>query len=160
MPIIERRSSERLIRESYHSPRETVRQLPGQCLGEHFGQSAVIPACAFSAAVEPLPERLAQDAIVKEYCFGIVGFVGKRDKQGLRGLRWQLREVRFLPRSPFRFRMVHESVQSETISASGQCLDIHGARCRLQAYVTWMVGDRNDTVPVCSIVTEQGAKLN
>ena len=65
----------------------------------------VIPACALRAAIEPLPEGLAQDAIVKEDCFGIVGFVGKRDKQGLRGLRWQLSEIRFLPRSPFQLRL-------------------------------------------------------
>ena len=28
-------------------------------------QSAVVPACALRAAVEPLPERITQDAIVK-----------------------------------------------------------------------------------------------
>jgi hypothetical protein len=53
-----------------------------RALGEHAGQRAVIPACALRAAVKPLPERLAQDAIVKEYGFGVVGLVGKRDEQG------------------------------------------------------------------------------
>jgi hypothetical protein len=43
--------------------------------------------------------------IVKEYRFGIVGFVGKRDQQGLRRLCWQLSKVSFLARSPVRLRL-------------------------------------------------------
>jgi hypothetical protein len=35
-----------------------------------------MPAGAFRAAIEPLPERITDDAIVKEYGFGVVGFVG------------------------------------------------------------------------------------
>jgi hypothetical protein len=54
----------------------------GRAILGRTGQSAVIPAGALRAAVEALPERLAQDGIVKEYGFGIVGFVSKRHKQG------------------------------------------------------------------------------
>jgi hypothetical protein len=52
-------------------------------LDEYVSQSRVIPARAIRAAIKPLPGRLAQDAIVKEYGFGIVGFVGNKDWVGL-----------------------------------------------------------------------------
>jgi hypothetical protein len=70
--------SMRLSRERRCSPREAVRQ-SRHCLGRHIGQSAVIPACALRAAVKSLPKR--GSPIVKEYGFGIVGLVGKRDEQ-------------------------------------------------------------------------------
>ena len=90
-----RKRNGRSCRESSHCPREAVRQPSGHCLGEHVGQSAVVPPGALSATVEPVPERLAQETIIKENSFGIVGFVGERDEVAC-VFAWQSRTEMFL----------------------------------------------------------------
>jgi hypothetical protein len=52
------------------------------------------------AAVEPIPQRVAQDAVIEKNGFRVVRLIRERNEQGLGWLGGQLRQVNFVTRSP------------------------------------------------------------
>lgn len=82
--------------------RQPVGQRSGQCFGEDAGQGAVVPACAFGAALEAPPKRVAQKQVVREDGLGVVSLVGQGHQLGTRRLAWQGDEVGFLAVPPGR----------------------------------------------------------